>query len=129
MALLSHSLSTCSVTAVALACGAAMRVIELDSTEWKATSDFYEALLAAVGAPAWHGRVKVALVDSMISDVSGSNKINKVQPPYRIEILKSANLPLAVREHILEVIDLFDRVRAHRRERGAPDAEVSIKLV
>lgn len=95
-----------------------MRVIELDSSEWKTTSDFYDALLAAVGAPPWHGRVKVALVDT----------INEVQSPYRVEILKSASLPLPVREHILEVIDLFNRVRAHRRERGAPDVEVSIRL-
>lgn len=99
-----------------------MRVIELDASDWKTTSDFYDALLSALGAPDWHGRSGVALVDTMLHD-----DVNKVAPPYRVEVRNSASLPSTVKAHIDEVIDLFHRVRARRRERGA-DVEVSIVL-
>ena len=42
-----------------------MRVIELNATNWNTTDDFYNALLAAVGAPEYHGRNLKALIDSM----------------------------------------------------------------
>ena len=97
--------------------------IELDASDWKTTSDFYDALLSALGAPDWHGRSGVALVDTMLHD-----DVNKVVAPYRVEVRNSANLPSAVKAHIVEVIDLFHRVRARRHERGA-DVEVSIVLL
>ena len=100
-----------------------MQVIELDASDWKTTEDFYDALLSALGAPDWHGRSGVALVDTMLHD-----DVNKVVPPYRVEVRNSANLPSPAKAHIIDVIDLFQRVRARRRERGA-DVEVSIALV
>jgi RNAse (barnase) inhibitor barstar len=42
-----------------------MRVIKLDATGWKSKGDFYEAILAALEAPSWHGRNADALLDSM----------------------------------------------------------------
>jgi RNAse (barnase) inhibitor barstar len=102
---------------------AVVPVIELDARDWETTSDFYDALLSALGAPDWHGRCGVAVVDTMLHD-----DVNNVVPPYRVEVRNSANLPSAVKTHIVEVIDLFDRVRARRRERGA-DVDVSIVLV
>jgi hypothetical protein len=98
-------------------------LIELDASDWKTTSDFYDALLAVLGAPDWHGRSGVALVDTMLHD-----DVNKVVPPYRVEVRNSANLPSGVKAHIVDVIGLFHRVRARRRERGA-DVDVSIVLV
>jgi hypothetical protein len=97
--------------------------IKLDASVWKTTDDFYDALLAALGAPDWHGRSGVALIDTMLHD-----DVNKVVPPYRVEIRNSAILPPTVKSHIIDVIDLFQRTRALRRERGA-DVEVSIWLV
>ena len=43
-----------------------MRVITLDAINWKNILDFYVDLLAALEAPAWHGRSINALIDSMI---------------------------------------------------------------
>jgi hypothetical protein len=109
---------------------AVVPVIELDASDWKAESDFYGALLSALGAPDWHGRSGIALVDTMLH-----GDVNKVVPPYRVEVRNSANLPSAVKFHIVEVIDLFHRARARRRERGTDveergtDVEVSIVLV
>ena len=101
-----------------------MNLIELDASDWKTTEDFYDSLLSALGAPDWHGRSGVALVDTMLHD-----DVNKVVPPYRVEVRSSANLPSTVKSHISDVINLFHRVRALRRERGAADVEVSIVLV
>lgn len=100
-----------------------MKLIELDSIDWKTTDNFYDALFSALGAPDWHGRSGVALVDTMLHD-----DVNKVAPPYRVEIQNSVALPSAVKSHIVDVINIFHEVRARRRERGA-DVEVSIVLV
>jgi RNAse (barnase) inhibitor barstar len=103
--------------------GLAVTVIELDASDWKTTSDFYDALLSALGAPDWHGRSGVALVDTMLHD-----DVNKVAPPYRVDVRNSGNLTPTVKAHIVEVIDLFHRVGERRRERGA-DVDVSIVLL
>lgn len=51
-------------------------VIELDASDWKTTSDFYDALLSALGAPDWHGRSGVALVDTMLhNDVNSCSTL------------------------------------------------------
>ena len=47
-----------------------MRVLELDASRWETIDDFYDAVLAVVGAPDWHGRVSVALVDTMSTPTS-----------------------------------------------------------
>jgi hypothetical protein len=54
--------------------------------------------------------------------------VNKVVPPYTVEVRNSPSLPSTVKAHIVEVIDLCHRVRARRRERGGADVEVSIVL-
>jgi RNAse (barnase) inhibitor barstar len=100
-----------------------VKLIDLDANDWKTTEDFYDALISALGAPDWHGRSAVALVDTMLHD-----DVNKVVSPYRVEVRNSANLPSSVKFHIIDVINLFRDVRARRLERGA-DVEVSIVLI
>ncbi len=56
-----------------------MKIIELDANGWLTALDFYDALLAALGAPHWHGRSIDALIDSIIY-----GNINPVEAPYRI---------------------------------------------
>lgn len=43
-----------------------MRIIDLNAENWKSILDFYDALLPALGAPAWHGHSVNAIIDSMI---------------------------------------------------------------
>ncbi|PJG55805.1 hypothetical protein CVM73_06520 [Bradyrhizobium forestalis] len=100
-----------------------MNVITLDASAWKTLDDFYDALLSALGAPDWHGRSGVALIDTMLH-----SDVNKVVPPYRVEVRNSVDLPSEVKCHIVDVVDLFHEVRTRRRERGA-DVDVSIVLV
>jgi hypothetical protein len=99
-----------------------VQVFELDASVWKTTDDFYEALFAAIGAPDWHGRSGVALVDTMFHD-----DVNKVAPPYRVEVRHTANLPAEVRADLVAIVDLFERIRRRRSKRGEY-VEVSILL-
>ena len=64
-----------------------MRVVELDAAHWRTAQDFYDALLAALGAPEGHGHSVNALIDSMVY-----GGMNAVEPPYtvRIKNLKGA---------------------------------------
>jgi len=101
-------------------------LVQLDASGWREPSDFYDAILKALGSPSWHGTNPVALLDTM---VSGMGAVHDLKPPYRVEILHSAQLPIAVKEHIVAVTDLFDRVRGYRRNRGAPDVDATIIMI
>jgi hypothetical protein len=54
-----------------------MRIIELDTLNWRTGLDFYRHLLAALGAPKGHGHNLNAVVDSMIW-----GGMNTVEPPF-----------------------------------------------
>lgn len=58
-----------------------MDEIRLDGRGWETTGDFYNAFLAAVGAPDWHGKNLDALWDSIVG-----GRINGRELPYRIVI-------------------------------------------
>ena len=92
-----------------------MKVIELDASGWKTTDDFYDAILAAVGAPDWHGRVPVALVDTMFHD-----DVNKVVQPYRVEIRNWTAAAFEVKAEIVRVVRLFEEVNQQRPEGSPP---------
>jgi RNAse (barnase) inhibitor barstar len=58
-----------------------MRTITLDGSAWRTGGDFYDAILLALGAPAWHGRNLDALNDTIRGD-----DINELKLPYEIVI-------------------------------------------
>lgn len=58
-----------------------MKIIELDASGWLTPIDFYDALLASLGAPKRHGKNINALIDSMIV-----GDINSVEAPYRVVV-------------------------------------------
>ena len=43
-----------------------MKITELDASGWLTPLDFYDALLASLGAPEWHGSNIIAPIDSVI---------------------------------------------------------------
>ncbi len=100
-----------------------MRIIELDATKWKTVLDFYHALLASIGAPAWHGMSPDALVDSMIW-----GGINAVEPPYTIRISGLSTAPKEVRDHVELVKDVLVEGRIYRKRHNGDDVEVSIVI-
>lgn len=100
-----------------------MRTIELNATKWKSVLDFYNALLPAIGAPAWHGKNPNALVDSMVW-----GGINAVEPPYTIKIVGSAGLPEDVRDQIEVVKEDLAKARIEYHNRCGNDVEVVIQI-
>lgn len=101
-----------------------MRIIELDATQWKSIPDFYNALLAAIGAPAWHGKNPNALVDSMIW-----GGINAIEPPYTIKVVGSATVPKDVRDQIEVAKEDLAKGRMDYQNRCGGDVDVSIETL
>jgi hypothetical protein len=100
-----------------------VRIIELDATKWRTVMDFYDSLLAAVGAPKWHGQSPDALLDSMIW-----GGINAVEPPYTIKVLGVAKLPKDVLDHVELVKRALAKARTdYQRLRGG-DVEVAMEI-
>jgi len=79
-----------------------MNFIDLDASSWKTPLDFYEALLAALGAPHWHGRNINALIDSMVY-----GGINNLDSPLSIRITGAENLPEDARNELAFTVLAF----------------------
>lgn len=94
-----------------------MRRIVLDASGWKGSSDFYDALLPALGAPDWHGRNLNALLDSL-----SAGDINEVEPPFLVEVLNTGSLNGELKSFLREVAETFGDARNDR------DADVAISL-
>ncbi len=101
-----------------------MRAIDLNGEAWTKYSDFYQALLTAVGAPDWHGISIDALVDSMIW-----GGINTVCPPYVVRVHNIEAVPMDVRDEIAEVGAALAEARQEFRARKQRDVEVSLKII
>ncbi|HEY0114041.1 MAG TPA: barstar family protein [Allosphingosinicella sp.] len=82
-----------------------MKAIEFDSSTWASPEDFYSALLPELGAPEWHGRNLDALNDSL------AGGINRLEPPFRVEIGGTAHLSSDMAAFLGEVHALFEEAR------------------
>ena len=58
-----------------------MRELVVDASEWQTSDDVFAALLAALGAPRWHGRNLDALADPLTG-----GDLNAVNPPFRVSV-------------------------------------------
>jgi len=101
-----------------------MRIIDLDATNWNKGLDFYNALLAALGAPEWHSPGIGPLLESMVW-----MKINEVNPPYTVRIRNTAAMPAEIRNEIDLLNDYLEKDRAEFTKRNGSDAEVRIEIV
>ena len=86
-----------------------MREIRLDASKWKTSDDFYHDLLAALGAPAWHGRNLDALNDSISSD-----EINEVHLPFRFLLVGTDTVPRELRCFLKRFAELVADLPRHR---------------
>ena len=100
-----------------------MHIINLNASNWKTVMDFYDAVLAAVGAPKWHGVSPDALIDSMVF-----GGINSVTPPYTIRISGTANLPTNVREELQVAKEALEEGRKDFRSLKGRDVQVGIEI-
>jgi RNAse (barnase) inhibitor barstar len=87
-----------------------MRVICLDSSHRQIPDDFYSALIPELGAPSWNGKNLNALDESL-----GADDINKVKPPFAVEINGTSQLPPPMREFLAEVVHVFNDAREQGR--------------
>ncbi len=99
-----------------------MRIIEIDGKNCKTLLDFYDMLLAALGAPARHGRNVNALLDSMVW-----GGMNAVEPPYTVRIRGTSNLPKEIHSEIEILKKGLDLARADFLNRQGHEVEVYLE--
>jgi len=99
-----------------------MKIIELDASNWATDVDFYTELLAAIGAPRWHGTSVDAFIDSMIY-----GGINALEPPYSIRIHNTANIPSEVKNSIDELARIIAEARSEHLSTKGQDVEVLLE--
>jgi RNAse (barnase) inhibitor barstar len=101
-----------------------MRIIELNGEKWTEISDFYAALLAAVGAPSWNGHSIAAALDSIIWD-----GLNEVKPPYTIQIKNLAKPSKEIFDECELLKQALTEARAESITRRGSDVDVNLEIV
>ena len=86
-----------------------MKEIRLDASSWKTQDDFYDTILPALRAPAWHGRNLDALNDSISSD-----QINGVRLPIRFVLVGTEALPPNLRSYLKRFASLVSDLPTQR---------------
>lgn len=88
-----------------------MSLIRLDAAAWQGREDMWQALLAALGAPEWHGPNLDALYDGLVAGE------NRVRPPLMVEIAATRHLPVALVADLTRVRIVFEDAA---RDTGLP---------
>jgi hypothetical protein len=98
-------------------------IIELDAADWKHFADFHKAFCVALGAPNWHGTSINAYLDSILW-----GDINKIDPPYILQVKNSKNIPHDIREFI-EILQqaIMDHRAESKMQRGY-DVEAKLEF-
>jgi RNAse (barnase) inhibitor barstar len=84
-----------------------MPKVLLDGRSWVNSDDFYEALLAALGAPGWHGRNLDALDETL-----RSGDTNDLNPPLDIAISGMESMGVEARTTVHRFKELVNDLRA-----------------
>ena len=93
-----------------------MKVIELDGSRWASRDDLFDDLLAALGAPDWHGRNGDALIDSI-----GTGDINAVEPPYLLRISGGKHMAPQVLEFLRDIrVHIDEHIQEMLADGGEP---------
>jgi|GEM_PF-5842637 len=94
-----------------------MKLIELDARRWRSVDDVCSAILAALGAPEWHGKNLDALWETITEAVpcdrdTPETLINAVQPPFQIVVTGSAAASGEVQKFLAKLRQLFTEANA-----------------
>ena len=84
-----------------------MPKVLLDGQSWVSSDDFYEALLAALGAPSWHGRNLDALEETL-----RSGETNALNPPLDLAISGMESMGGEARTTVHRFNELVSDLRA-----------------
>ena len=101
-----------------------MKKITLDASSWTTTLDFYHAIFAELGSPGWHGTNPNALTESMVW-----GEINKIEPPYKIEVVTTKGLPASTRVELDTIAKGIAMAREDFKRRRGEDVDVSFEIV
>lgn len=82
------------------------QVVVVEAAGCRTREEFLEVLLAAIGAPHWHGRNLDALWDSIVG-----GGVNEVEPPFVLEV---RGLRSGVASDIIELLQEAETVELHR---------------
>jgi RNAse (barnase) inhibitor barstar len=90
---------------------APLQRIELDASGWVSEDHLWNALLAGLGAPDWHGRNYDALWET-VTEVARypstrESLINRVQPPFQIVVRNAASVPSPISRRLHEIAALL----------------------
>ena len=85
-----------------------MTKLELNGSGWRSKVDFFEALAAALGSFAGHGRNAGAFEETMIYLL----ELNQVQPPYEVVI---QDAPDDLRPYLAQFASWIAEARQDRR--------------
>lgn len=97
-----------------------MLILKVNAWGWRSPLDFYDAVLTALEAPAWHGRNVNALIDSVIY-----GGVNGAEPPFRIEVIGLEGSAADVRE---ELQVAFDALRSEGAKVTIGSREASLEM-
>lgn len=91
------------------------QLIELDASEWRAEADLWNALLAALEAPDWHGNNYDALWDTITEAATFGGReggtINGVQPPFQIVVTNAESLAPDIAKRLRGIASLLNEAR------------------
>lgn len=94
---------------------APVRRFELDASRWKTEDDLWQALLACLGAPAWHGHNYDALWETVTEAADfglRDRMINHVQAPFEIIVMNASRLGPHLASRLQGIAKVFGDARA-----------------
>ncbi len=100
-----------------------MRVIELQGSELNSVSDFYGALIRALGGPASHARNINAFLEFIVW-----NETKPIDSPYVIKVLGTNKLPKEILDETSFMQQAIIDARAESLARRGYDVEVYFEL-
>ncbi|MFD2235341.1 barstar family protein [Phaeospirillum tilakii] len=101
-----------------------MNTIEIDASSWRDVLDFYNAILAALGAPEWHGKNANALIDSVVY-----GGINKVGCPLLIKIYNINNKEYSIIAEIELLKNNLSKHTAHLIKTHGREVSAKIEII
>src|SRR5260221_460128 len=95
------------------------RIIELDASRWRRSSDFYEALAVALGSPEGCCLSLDGVIDGMVW-----GGMNWVEPPYTVRVVHLDRAPADVAAEVELIKAAIDESRVEFRASERHDVDV-----
>jgi len=101
-----------------------MRVIDINAGNWHTIGEFYDAILAAIGAHPKHGRNINALLEGMVWGRTAT-----LEPPYAIKIAGLKNAAPEVDTYVRDFQGYLAEARKEFQQSKGHDVDVTMEIV